>query len=262
MTSQSQISVARTAAGWAVAIVLSVTSAGVASADTLISAGWDLLKTQPGTQFWFPTIPNPQVIDLEGLPIGTIDLGSGPIDVGATDTIIERVSDADIDTFPDVIDIEIVALSLQSVAPVDLGFGAGFEDIFITLNTSSPSIQSQMTITDAGEGEPHGTFDSVLNFSFDLVGSVGGFYATIEDTFTATNQDWQHAPTNNLQIDGVNHLLNGLDETGDFWADGLVTHSAGANTLVTRTAPVPEPATAVLVALGLGGMAALRRRGS
>ena len=37
----------------------------------------------------------------------------------------------------DTIDIELVALSLVSVGPVDLGFGAGFEELFITLNTSS-----------------------------------------------------------------------------------------------------------------------------
>ena len=65
---------------------------------------------------------------------------------------------------------------------MDLGFGAGFEDLHIDLNTSSPSSQSTMTITDTGEGQPHGTFDSTLNFSFDVTGSVGGFYATIEKT--------------------------------------------------------------------------------
>jgi hypothetical protein len=149
-----------------------------------------------------------------------------------------------------------------SVAPVDLGFGAGFEDLFITLNTSSPSLQSTMSIFDTGEGAPHGTFDAILNFSFDVVGSVGGFYATLEKTFTSNGNDWQHAPTGAPVIDGINHLLDGSTENEDFWLDGLALHDTGGgqHTVSAAGAPLPEPGTGASLAVGFAGLAAFGRR--
>ncbi len=88
-------------------------------------------------------------MDFEGVPLGIVDLGSGPVVVGDADTIIERLQTADLSGGAAAIDI--VALSLQSVDPVDLGFGAGFEFITIELTTSSPSVQSTMNIQDSGE---------------------------------------------------------------------------------------------------------------
>jgi hypothetical protein len=191
--------------------------------------------------------------------LGCFDFGTGCLGTGLTDTIVERLDIANLGGGSDTIDIEIVALSLVSISPVDLGFGAGFEDLFITLNTSSPSIQNTMTIFDTGEGSPHGTFDSFFNFSYDVTGGVGGFYATIESSSTSTGNDWQHAPTGAPVIDGVNHLLDGSTENGDFWLDGLALHDAG-NGLHTVSS-VPEPGTALLVGVGLAGLAA-RRRGT
>ncbi len=235
---------------------------GVSRASPIIAPGFNLFHTEPGSNFFFgPPVPNPQFVDFEGDPFDFFDFGDGNglVPVGNTDTIVERLQPANLAPL-DTIDIEIVALSLVSVAPVDLGFGAGFEDIHVDLNTSSPSFQSTMTIMDTGEGEPHGTFDSTLNFSFDVTGSVGGFYATIEKTITATNQDWQHAPTGPLLIGGINHLLNTLDETNDFWPGGLVIHDDGTGTAIHQTkAASPEPGTLAL--LGLGGVMLVRRRG-
>lgn len=258
-------------------VALSMTFAGMARATTIIDPGFDLFYTDPGSNFLFNTVPQPQVVFFEGVPLGTFDFGFGAENIGLTDTIVQRLEDADLTLGGgcgldcDTIDIEIVALSLVSIAPVDLGFGAGFEDLFITLNTSSPSSQSTMTIFDTGEGGPHGTFDSIINFSFDVTGGIGGFYATIESTIVSSGNPWQHAPTGIDVIDDVNHLLNGLDETSDFWP--LATGNApGGNGLLIEevhpgfgvhkaaVSPIPEPGTALLVGVGLVGLAACRRR--
>jgi len=197
-------------------------------------------------------------VAFEGVPLDFFNFGAGLVDVGLTDTIVERTEAADLSSGSDTINIELVALSLISVNMVDLGFGAGFEDIFITLNTSSPSTQSTMTILDGGEGSPHGTFSSELNFSFDVIGSVAGFYTTIEKTFTSTGNIWQHAPTGPVVINGVNHLLDGGTENQDFWLDGLALHDTGGGQHGVRA--VPEPGTALLIALGLAGLAARSRQ--
>jgi hypothetical protein len=246
----------------ALAMLSAIVFASASHAGLMIESGFDLFETQSsGTEFDFSIVPNPQIVVFEGIPLDMFDFGSGLEDVGQTDTIVERTQIADLSSGSDTINIEMVALSLISVDQVDLGFGAGFEDIFIALNTSSPSTQSTMTIFDAGEGEPHGTFNSELNFSFDVIGSVGGFYATIEKTFTSTGSEWQHAPTGETEIDGVNHLLDGSTENEDFWLEGLALHDTGGGKhSVTAEGTVPEPATLALFSLGLAGLGWTRRK--
>ncbi len=244
-----------------VALCMTFTSAG--SASTSIPAGFDAFVTVAPANFDFLTVPNPQTVSFEGNPLGFFDFGAGLIATGPVDTIVQRIDAADLTLGGacgincDTIDIEIVALSLVSIAPVDLGFGAGFEDLFVTLNTSSPSLQSTMTIFDTGEGIPHGTFDTELNFSFDVTGGVGGFYGTIEQTFNSSGTSWRHDhQAFELTIDGVNHNLNAGNPDQDFFLPpGEVLHT-GPHPVV----PTPEPGTGLLMGVGLIGMAAVRRR--
>ena len=244
-------------------VVMSVAFTGVVRATPIIETGYNLFETTPGSTFYFgPPVPNQQFVSFDGNPLVLFDFGDGPVDTGSTDTIIERKEVADLTSGSDTIDIEIVALSLKSVSPVDLGFGAGLEDIFIELNTSSSSVQSTMTIYDAGDVVPHGTFDSLLNFSFDVIGSIGGLYATLDKTITAINQEWSQGPTGTLVYDGVNHHLNSVDESNDFWAEGIVTHDDGAGTMIhrARSTNIPEPGIFLLVGIGLAGMAIRSRK--
>ena len=88
--------------------------------------------------------------DVVGLDSSIIQAAEVWVASRDADTIVERITFADLSGGSATIDIELVSLSLVSVSPVDLGFGAGFEDIFITLNTTSPSLQSTMTIFDTG----------------------------------------------------------------------------------------------------------------
>jgi hypothetical protein len=242
-----------------VVAALCILVSGAGHASTIVGAGYDLFATVPPAPFDFATVPNPQIVDFEGLPIGCFDFGAGCEFVGGTDTIVERLTLADLGSGSDTIDIELVALSLVSIDPVDLGFGAGFEDLFVTLNTSSPSIQSTMTIFDAGEGSPHGTFDSELNFSFDVTGSVGGFYGTVEQVFNSFGTTWGHEhAAGAMLIDGVNHNLDG---------GGGHSHSEDFQVLeILHTgphpvefAPIPEPSTALLMGLGLAALGVRRR---
>ncbi len=239
-------------------LTLSMILTGTGRATTIINTGFNLFETTPVSQFFFDApIPNPQFVDFEGDPLGTFDFGSGAVPVGTIDTIIERKQLANLGGGSDTIDIEIVALQLRSVAPVDLGLGGGFEDIFIALNAD---LGSSMTIIDTGEGLPHGTFDSTLHFSFDVIGSVGGFYTTLEKTITATGQEWQHAPTGGPQIDGINHLLNGVDVSNDFWPVGLVIHDDGTGTAIHTARVIPEPGSFMLLIVGLAGLMARSRK--
>jgi hypothetical protein len=244
----------------ALVVATCLTLAGVGHASPIVAAGFDLFETQAPASFDFNTIPNPQIVDFEGLPLDFFDFGSGLVPVGTTDTIVERLELADLGGGFDTIDIEIVALSLVSIAPVDLGFGAGFEDLFVTLNTSSPSFQSNMTIFDGGEGNPHGVFDSQLNFSFDVTGGVGGFYATIEQTFLSFGTPWSHDhDAGAMLIDGVNHNLDGGSphSHGEDFFIGATLHT-GPHPVNTGT--VPEPSTGLLIGLGFVAFALIGRR--
>ena len=105
-----------------VALLVAVVTWGcVAKADAAsVLLGSDYLTTLPGTFFDFPGIG---VVPLEGRPIGP----------GNTDTIVQRQEDANLPGMgsSDTIPIEMVALSLQSTAPVNIG--GSFFDVFVEL---------------------------------------------------------------------------------------------------------------------------------
>ena len=111
--------------------------------------GSDYLQTQPGSSFDFGGFIG--VVNFTGLPIGP----------GLTDTIVQRQQNAYLD--PDgtaaPIPIQLVALSLESTAPVNVG--GSFFDVFVTLDPSDASTGT-MTIS-ANAAGTGGTFTSTLD---------------------------------------------------------------------------------------------------
>ncbi len=89
------------------------------------------------------------IISLQGEPLNTL-----PSDVlGPTDTIVERLESASLPTCgaSDPIPIELIALSLVSIAPVTVTYNGGQDpeswDVRICLSSSVPQDQGSMTIT-------------------------------------------------------------------------------------------------------------------
>lgn len=236
-------------------------AASPATAQSTITAGWDLWQSAPGTNF--------MGVPLTGVPLGTFDFttgtsgdfgrGIGTQNVHLADTIVKRLDDAVVPATPgtDIIDIEIVALQLQSVNPVD--FGGGLDFHFVTLQSDrapaeggpGPLSQGQMTIQ--FDNDFGGTFDSFFDVFFDLrIGALDGPILFSQNlALTSTGSAWDRiAPPDAVLLPDVNHNLNGVDNATDFWPIGPVQHDHaifGPSHIVASA--IPEPSSAAL-ALG------------
>jgi hypothetical protein len=191
---------------------LAILLAGASHATNVVEPGFDLFTTRTGTNFDFGGFAGLGFLELEGRPLGSFDFGSGPVLLPKTDTIVRRLQQATVAS--PTIDIEIIALQLRSVDPVDIGNGP--EHILIDLD--SP-ISGQMTINGLGtEGDPHGTFDSSLDFVFVVSGTISGFLGPIPTSLSSSGTPWRHPPApGEPVIAGVNFRLNGVNQLTDFW---------------------------------------------
>ncbi|MBW2274502.1 MAG: hypothetical protein JRG96_14620 [Deltaproteobacteria bacterium] len=244
-------------------ISLLLCAGGSQAADTILP-GYDLFTTQAGTHYDFQGFAGLGDLALDGVPLGTFDFGGGPVNTGSADTIVQRLTPA----FPgnETISVQMVALSLQSVDPVDIGNGPEF----ILIDLSFPH-WGQMTINGLGsEGGAHGTFDSVNSFDFLVSGSVSGFLGSITTTITQTGTQWRHAPNaGEPQIPLVNFELNGSDILNDFWPiepveeehPGIGVHVASAGESVANVPAVSDAGLVMLAAsLSVSMIWTLRRR--
>src|SRR3974390_1931024 len=122
---------------------------GCANGAPCVALGSDYLQTQPGSSFNFGT--GIGVVNFMGLPIGP----------GLTDTIGQRQADAFINGGP--IPIQLVALSMESTAPVSVG--GSFFDVFVTLDPANLGKDvGMMSIMGTLGG---GTFTSFFDVFFD-----------------------------------------------------------------------------------------------
>jgi hypothetical protein len=223
-----------------IAAVLSFGLAGAASAVNPLPAGLDVFATEQPTLF---NIPGVGYTPFEGNPAG---LGfSCNADMGNADTIIQRLGDAfaPVDSIP----IEIIALSLQSVAPVDIGNGP--ETLFVTLNQDLGGGIATLS----GMPADSGLMNSQLNFAFDLTGSTTGFIATEIVTLAGTAQPWAYGGGGNRVSEACGYLFY----TGSPWtevhiADNEEKHSV-TDALLT-TDPPGGPGLGYMGLIALGGI--------
>jgi hypothetical protein len=212
-----------------------------------IDPGFDLLTTPIGGGVLdLSPFGGPSVVPLEGDPIGP----------GDTDTIVERKTGLP-DGGTGTIDIEIVALSLRSVDPVNIS--GTFFDVFISLDPSTPSIGEINVLTHDANG---GTFDSFFDVftRIDLV-PVGSPFSIPpvfrQDQITSTGTAWSHTPTDFYPT--IPNL-----PSGNFYltSDGIEHSGPHPRVLpASDTSPVPEPATLVLLSTGLLGLIGYSYRG-
>ncbi len=199
-----------------------------------ISIGTDLFTTPDGTAF----------IDLTGsdLGLGIVDLNGNPIpgEPGGADTIVERLTGLGAGE-TGTIDIELVALSLVSAAPVENG--GSFFDVFVTLDDSqdSPGVMTILTHDDvAGGGTWESFFDVFVKLTFvDIdTGLSNTFFAQDRIDPPAIPNQWIHSGNDNFLPVGV-------------------TRHEGPH---PETVSVPAPPALLLFLAGLAGLGLMMRR--
>ena len=119
----------RLTCAWAIAVLLTSSIVGGAAHASVIGPGFDYFTTPPGGAF---VDLGMGPIPLQGIPLPNMALG-------LTDTVVARMDPGPPEGGTGLIDIELVALHLRSVAPVDFDPSPGLllGDLHITIDSSN-----------------------------------------------------------------------------------------------------------------------------
>jgi hypothetical protein len=225
-----------------------------------VALGSDYFVTQPGTHFNF------------GGGIGDVNLLGLPIGPFNTDTIIQRKADAILGG--PAIPIQMVALSLKSAAPVNVG--GSFFDVFITLDPANLANDTG-TMSIAGNTTTGGTFSSAINVFFQAhfapTGAGSAFDVFNQVNLTSAGTAWGptapagavivNGPDDGTAADQQANKHTGLICTAptgvcevDFFLPTTGTSltestSTGNEAHIVRVAVTPEPGTMLLLASAL-----------
>ena len=194
-----------------------------------IDPGFDLFETTSGT---FVDLPVIGIVPLEGDPGPLAPLGN----LGNTDTIVERLqgSGAPFDPPTDlvVIDIELVALSLRSVSPVDIS-GTLFDLELISGSLLGEPGNPTGSMTIRHENSAGGSFSATLPVDVRLIFTeVGNPLNTFEDNIQkvfTSSAPWSHNPPSGYPQDPT-------FPAGGFFPTGIILEDA----------PSPPPAQHVV----------------
>jgi len=239
------------------ALVLCVLMAGGPAEAQVIGAGHDLLETDSGATlddvqlpagFFGPgSLPFDGRVYLQGVPFASFDPdGPGPTptftDLLPTDTVVRRMASAG-PVYPSTVPIEIVQLSLVSVEPLKVTFGAGTQswqlEIGISVNPGTglvdpPQVAGTMTINHEYAGG--GTFDSTLPVTpyltfrrLDGPGLIGPMISPLPLVFEVRGESWSHV---------ANPLIFPKDGQSAIVAPGLTTNFFPG--VVCDACPAPE----------------------
>lgn len=259
---------------WVLIVGMACGSGGSAWATPLLP-GYDLFETPAGGA---TTITTPfGLVELQGKAIGPFN----------TDTIVQRTNPSP-NPIPSntngTFEIELVALSLVSVAPINIGGGV-FADLYVTINklgipglpqpdplppsTGKATITSHNDSLGSGGG---GTFESFFDIFTDLIITVPGSDPNnpanwltppqvFQDRFTQTGGIWSHTPRpddpHNAQFPAGN-FYPGVDPVT--LGKVLTPEQALLAQHGVLPAQTPEPSTIVLFGAGLAGLVLLGRK--
>ena len=162
-------------------------------AGLVVDAGWDLLHTVQGS--------SASTMEISGVPLGTFDFGApvGIQTVGVTDTIIQRLTPADLSWGSATVGIKVVALQLQDI----------YHNPYFLDTTLDNSGTLSITLASGTDG---GTWEN--DFTVHLIGGAREiFHGT--GTWSATPQP------GTLLIPGVNEHPLG---NSDFYMTQTGTH--------------------------------------
>lgn len=212
--------------------------------------GFDTVTTGPSVTM-FDGLP------WQGVPLGTFNFGSGPVNVGNTDTIIQRLG-SPVTAPGGTMSLSVMALQLQTVNQVSLGGGpVGY--YYITLDTSAQNTGLLHFDSFPAAGSP-GTFHDEFTIYFDIrFGSLNGPIVAPEQSLTLdATGDWLPTlPVPSIPIDHVYpnpanptdlHVVT-LDPDPNIPDDGFYVFG------------VPEPSGLALFGLGVLCLAIKTRRG-